>query len=463
MQLPEMEQTLNNTIMTQGIFSDTICAMSTPQGVGGIAVARISGPGAVAIADKIWKGKRLTDCKTHTAHLGTITDDEGDDLDQGVATLFRAPASYTGDDVVELGIHGSAYVQRAVINSLIKAGARLAEAGEFTRRAYANGKIDLAQAEAVADVIASESRQAHKIALSQMRGAYSHRLRALRDRLLELASLLELELDFSEEEVEFASRGQLLGLSQEILSEVDRLAASFKTGSAIKQGIPVAIIGPTNAGKSSLLNSLLGDDRAIVSDVHGTTRDIVEDRLQLGGFTFRIMDTAGLRKTDNEIESLGIERSKKAAAGADIVIYVIDSTNPAQPEMPECDARIIFAPNKIDKAEAIPAIGQCFATCPISAKTGEGIDALKECLIEIAQTQLSSQTSVLVTNARHYESLLLASESIARAISGLRANISGDLVAQDIRQTIHHLSSILGQITTPEILSTIFTRFCIGK
>lgn len=442
------------------IETDTIAAISTPAGVGGIAVARISGPKALEIADAIWKGKPLASATSHTAHFGVVMDADGVPLDQAVATIFREPASFTGEDTVEISTHGSIYVQQEILNSLIKAGARMAEAGEFTRRAFSNGKLDLAQAEAVADVIASQSREANRIALSQMRGQFSSRLSSLRDRLLELASLLELELDFSEEDVEFASRQSLLQLANEVKAEVDRLSDSFRAGSAIKNGIPVAIIGATNAGKSSLLNALLGDDKAIVSDIHGTTRDIVEDLISIGGYAFRLMDTAGLRDTADTIESLGIRRSIDAASKAHIVIALIDGQNPAMPQIPATDARIIKVWNKADMRQ-MPSQA---ADCAISAKTGHGIDALKDLLADAARKEAASYSgSVLVTNARHHQALLQASESIDRVIQGLKSALSGDLISIDLRLTIHHLSSILGQITTPQILSSIFSRFCIGK
>ncbi len=283
------------------ISNDTICAISTPHGTGGIAVARISGPDAIAITDKIWKGKPLENAPTHTAHLGEIIDTNGEVLDQGVATIFRSPKSYTTEDTVEISVHGSIWIQRELINTLVKAGARIAERGEFTQRAFAAGRFDLAEAEAVADLISSSSRAAHRIAMNQMRGSVSRRLETLRNSLIELASLLELELDFSEEDVEFASRDRLTALAIETKEEIQRLVATFNTGAAIKNGIPIAITGKTNAGKSSLLNALLGDDRAIVSDIHGTTRDIVEDTIEIGDYLVRFQDTAGLRHTDDEI------------------------------------------------------------------------------------------------------------------------------------------------------------------
>lgn len=338
--------------------NDTICAISTPHGSGGIAVARISGPEAFAITDKIWKGKKLGDVKSHTVHLGEVMDSDGAVLDQAVAAVFKAPASYTSEDTVELSVHGSRWIQRELIKSLIKAGARLAERGEFTSRAFAAGRFDLAEAEAVADLIASSSRAAHRIALNQMRGSVSKRLDKLREDLIQLASLLELELDFSEEDVEFASRERLLALATETKNEIERLVGTFNTGSAIKDGIPVAIIGRTNAGKSSLLNALLGDDRAIVSDIHGTTRDIVEDTLEIGDYLVRFQDTAGLRQTDDAIERIGIDRSYKAACTARIVIHVMDGTAAESNDCSDISDiepnRIITVFNKIDIADSPP-------------------------------------------------------------------------------------------------------------
>ena len=444
-----------------GYNDDTICAISTPSGVGGIAVVRISGNKAIEIVDKIWRGKSIDSMATHTVHLGQIIDEDGNALDQAVAAVYRAPNSFTGEDVVELSVHGSLYIQQALLSSLIFNGARLANAGEFTRRAFASGKFDLAQAEAVADLIASESKAAHRIAMNQIRGNFSNRLKLLRDNLLQLISLLELELDFSEEEVEFASRNELINIATSVKEEVARLAKSFKAGKAIKEGIPVAIIGPTNAGKSSLLNALLDDDRAIVSDIHGTTRDVIEDTLSLGDYKFRIMDTAGIRHTDDAIESLGITRSLKAASSAEIVLSVIDITNPIESDVAVSDATLLRVYNKLDKLDGTHTLPKDGIT--ISAKTGEGLDKLKEKMISIAKEAETTHSSVLVTNVRHLEALLNADESITRAIEALNAQLSGELVAQDLRLTIHHLSSILGEISSDEVLGNIFSRFCGGK
>lgn len=453
----EKPQELNMTLS-----NDTICAISTPHGTGGIAVVRVSGPSAIEICDKIWHGRKLAEVKSHTAHLGEIQDSRGDVLDKGVATVFRAPASYTTEDVVELSVHGSLWIQRELIASLIASGARLAEPGEFTRRAFASGRFDLAQAEAVADIIASSSRAAHRIAINQMRGSISKRLDRLRNDLIDLASLLELELDFSEEDVEFASRERLLILAGETKKEIERLVNSFQSGSAIKNGIPVAITGPTNAGKSSLLNALLGDERAIVSDIHGTTRDIIEDTIELGDYTIRFQDTAGIRDTDDEIERMGIDRSYKTANAASIVINVIDGGLPSASfnkiDFPQLKVITVF--NKSDIA-TLPCPPQAIS---ISAKNGSGIDNLKKAIIEkIDAIAPHDNEQVMLTNARHAQALTLAAASITEFIGALNSGIPTDLAAQLLRETLHHLSTVTGTITTPDLLSTIFSRFCIGK
>lgn len=447
---------------------DTICAISSAPGVGGIAVVRVSGPEAFSIVDKIWRGRPIADMDTHTAHLGTVIDTDGTALDQAVATVFRSPGSYTGEDTVELSVHGSRYVQRRVIELLIRTGARLAEAGEYTRRAFVAGHLDLAQAEAVADVIASNSRAAHRIAINQMRGGFSRRLSALRDRLIELASLLELELDFSEEEVEFASRKQLLAIAEEVRDEVGRLHRSFESGQAIKEGIPVAIVGPTNAGKSSLLNALLGDDRAIVSSIPGTTRDTIEETLEIGEYLFRFIDTAGLRHTEDEIERIGIDRSRQAISRARIVVAVSDATKPVEKSLLEeinaAPYRLLIR-NKTDLlTDSEPETTTDYPTIEISAKTGYGIDTLREALLDIAQKEnRQADEGILVSNLRHAQALESAHMSAKRVVEGLVSGLPGDLVAQDLRDTIHHLGAITGTITTPDILHTIFARFCIGK
>lgn len=489
----------------------TICAISTPHGIGGIAVIRVSGDEAISIANRLWKGKDLEQTPSHTAHLGVLVDPaNGERLDEAVATVFRAPASFTGEDVVELSVHGSQWIQNELVNMLIRNGCQLAEPGEFTRRAFANGKLDLAEAEAVADVIAATSRASNRLAQQQMRGQFSAQLGTLHDSMLELASLLELELDFSEEDVEFADRRKLLDIAETTLRTVDSLAASFATGDAIRRGVPTAIVGAPNAGKSSVLNQLIGDDRAIVSDIPGTTRDTIEDTADLGGITFRFIDTAGLRRTSDTIENLGIERSIAAIRRARIVLWVIDARWAAEKpeelgtiaativrELPD-DARAVAVLNKTDligneeQLQSITdstqmAIAPISTLVTISAATQPGVPTLRTLLPSLfsptpninvrpkdGQTAATSNSvcthallnddqTVIVTNARHYQALLAASASLQRVIGGLRANLSGDLVAQDVRETLHHLSSITGVITTPDILTTIFSRFCIGK
>ncbi len=462
-------------MMTDQIYdpTDTICAISTPAGAGAIAVARLSGQDALSIASRIWKGAPLTDAKTHTAHLGNIVDPTtGDILDQAVATVFRAPGTFTGEDIVEFGIHGSRWIQRQLINLLIHNGARMALPGEFTRRAYASGKMDLAEAEAVADVIAASSAASHRLAISQMRGDYSRRLSLIRAELLDLASLLELELDFSEEDVEFASRSRLLELAENLSTELGRLARSFNAGAAIKDGIPVAIIGRTNAGKSSLLNALTGDDRAIVSDIHGTTRDIVEDTLEIGPYLIRFKDTAGLRSTTDVIENLGIERSRSAARTAGLVLFVIDPADSPSPtelknELAEIDTdRLIFVINKSDLNGRMPELPSEVPSVRISAISNFGIEELKQTIVKTIESltgTADTDNHLIVTNARHAAALEAAATSAAAVSQGLRASLPPDLVAQDLRETLHHLASITGEITTPEILQSIFQKFCIGK
>ncbi len=464
-------------------MTDTICAISTPPGIGGIAVARVSGQESIMITQSLWKGVALSPVKSHTAHLGNILDCDGSVLDQALVTVFKAPNSFTGDNVVEISVHGSKYILRQLINALISSGARLADPGEFTRRAFISGKLDLAQAEAVADMIASSSKAAHRKAINQMRGGFSKRLSSLREQLLELASLLELELDFSEEDVEFASRKKLLKIAIDVNTEVNRLLHSFKSGSAIKDGIPVAIVGETNAGKSSLLNTILGDDKAIVSDIHGTTRDIIEDTIEVGDYLFRFMDTAGLRDTTDKIESIGIDRAYSAISHARIVILVIDLTQPlnTQPlqyihNNIESDdlTKLIIALNKSDldgtvltTNEIREALKDCKISSevpilPISAKNGTGIDTL---LKELQKTVAANDETdnVMITNLRHCEALTKAADTSQRVISGLQDNLSGDLIAQDLRETIFHLGTITGNITSQDILTNIFSRFCIGK
>lgn len=455
---------------------DTICAVSTPHGMGGIAVIRVSGDDSLAMVQQRWKGKPLSEMVSHTAHLGYIVDSHGEILDEAVLTVFRAPNSFTGEDVVELSCHGSMWIQQQVIAALIDAGCRAAAGGEFTRRAFANGKLDLSQAEAVADVIASQSRASHHVAMNQMRGAFSRQLSSLRSQLLQFVSLIELELDFSEEDVSFADRERLTALATSIKEVVDSLAGSYHAGNAIKNGLPVAIVGPTNAGKSTLLNVLLGDDRALVSDIKGTTRDVIEDTIVMGGTMLRFIDTAGIRQSSDVIESMGIERSFKKMDEARIVLWVIDATAPVgeledfyNQIVDHCHGKEVLAVvNKIDAGSAHDVVKKLnelgVKIAQISAREGIGVEQLKQDIIETAALpQVSDENAVIVTNARHYHALVRASEALERTLQGLDAGISGDLVSQDIRECMHYLGEITGEISTDDILGEIFAHFCIGK
>lgn len=451
----------------------TICAISTPHGIGGIAVIRVSGPQAISAVDSMWKGKSLAQATTHTAHLGQIIRPDGTPLDQAVATVYRTPRSFTGDDTVEISVHGSLYIQQELLRQLIHAGCRMAEPGEFTRRAFIAGHMDLAQADAIADLIAARSRAAHRLAMQQMRGAFSRRLAQLRQNLLTLASLLELELDFSEEDVEFADRTHLSNLATEIKTEVDRLNSSFAVGNAIRTGVPVAIVGAPNVGKSSLLNRLLGDDRAIVSDIPGTTRDTVEDTTDIDGITFRFIDTAGLRSATDPIERLGIARSHDALRKARIVISLAAPAAKCDTisfetglDIP-ADTTVIYAVNKADLLTALRREKiQSDASAPllISTRTGEGLDALRKQLVDASGAgSLGDDGTIVVTNARHAAALTAAAAALERFLGALRTGLPTDLAAQDLREVLHHLGTITGAVTTPDILSTVFSRFCIGK
>ncbi len=443
-------------------INDTICAISTPPGCGGIAVVRISGPEAIKIANSLWRGKSLETVPSHTAHFGTMLDSDESELDEGVATVFRAPRSFTGEDTVEISVHGSKWIQRQAVNALIDKGARSAGPGEFTRRAFASGRMDLVQVEAVADLIASSSRAAARVALSQMRGGVSSRLDKLREQLIELAALLELELDFSEEDVEFASRDKLIETTDNILAELRHLLSTFRSGAAIKEGIPVAIAGATNAGKSSLLNALLGEDRAIVSDIHGTTRDTIEDTIEIGDYLLRFIDTAGIRHTDDSIERLGIERSIRALKHARIILHVVDATAPQETNLDAAgeDAIVIRILNKCDAVSSVSGDG-----IKISALNGDGLDEVRKSLVQAAEAESKDlgEDAVLITNVRHAEALKAAATSAQALSDGLRTTLPADLLAQDLRETLHHLSTITGEITTNDILINIFENFCIGK
>lgn len=441
--------------------SDTIVAISTPRGVGGIAVARLSGPDALTIAEK-----HLSSLSTYQPiNLSTLSPRRAtycrfDELDDVVAVYF--PKGYTGEPTVEISCHGSLYVQQALLQALVDSGARLAEAGEFTQRAFLNGRLDLSQAEAVADLIDSVTPAQHRLAVSQLRGGYAQKLKALRQQLLDLTSLLELELDFSQEDVEFADRGRLQSLLHELKEETLRLIASFRLGNALKRGVPVAIVGKPNAGKSSLLNALLGDDRAIVSDIPGTTRDTIEETLTLDGITFRFIDTAGLRHSDDCVETLGVERSKKAVEQADIVLYLRDATKPGEePDLDLSDKTVIEVYTKADLLEDSSRVrGLC-----LSSKTGLGLDTLRKEILSRFHAQMgdTGQEDILLSNARHYEALKLVRQALDAVSQGLADGIPADLVAVDLRDALYHLGTITGEVTSDELLGNIFGRFCIGK
>ncbi len=481
--------------------TDTIAAISTPAGSGGIAVIRVSGPLAIPIVDSAWKGKSLLKADSHTAHFGTYHNVDGNLLDECIATVFRAPHTFTGEDVVELSVHGSKWIQRETLADLIHRGARVAEPGEFTRRAFLNGKLDLAQAEGVADLIAASSKAAHTLAVSQTRGNFSKEIEVLRDKLIEFASLLELELDFSEEDVEFADRQKLLDLSHTILTKVNRLSSSYSSGAVLKEGVPVVIAGIPNAGKSSLLNLLLNDDKAIVSDIPGTTRDSIEDTVEINGVLYRFIDTAGLRNSTDTVEKIGIDRARTLMKKASIVIWLIDPTSPLPPQEDELttflsenpDARLILLHNKSDLTPLLPTASlftllsqfpssRCLPSSPttsmqlfptselhpvsiiaFSTKTSEGLPELIERLTTLSTGSYNPETELIVTNIRHYEALKKGSESLHRAVEGIKNGISGDFIAQDVREALHHLGTITGTITTPTLLHSIFSRFCIGK
>ncbi|MBO7316773.1 MAG: tRNA uridine-5-carboxymethylaminomethyl(34) synthesis GTPase MnmE [Paludibacteraceae bacterium] len=454
------------------INDNTICAISTAAGVGGIAVIRVSGKRAIKISDKIFKplksGKSIAEMSRNTVQFGRIINSKNEIIDEVLISLFRAPNSFTGEDVVEIGCHGSLFIQQEILKLLIENGCSMAKAGEFTQRAFLNGKMDLSQAEAVADLIASNSKAAHRIALNQMRGGFSDELAQLRMKLLDFTSLVELELDFADhEELEFADRTELQQLANEIEKKISRLTNSFSVGNAIKNGIPVAIVGETNAGKSTLLNRLVGEEKAIVSDIHGTTRDIIEDTVSLNGILFRFIDTAGIRETADTIENLGIERTYQTIEKAQIVLWIIDaattsSFDPTQLPISE-DKTLIIVFNKTDKTD-VSHLTTTYTHCFISAKNNTGIDHLQELLIKASNINDEILEDVTVSNARHYESLCLALSAIRRVQEGLSSGLSGDLLSMDLRECINHLGTITGgAVSTDEVLENIFSKFCIGK
>lgn len=468
-----MEQEINTDAVV-GNMKETIVAISTPYGSGGIAVIRVSGPQAIEIVGKGWLGADLGSVPSHTAHLGKITSADGEVLDTAVAVVYRGPKSFTGEDTVELSVHGSKWIQREVVETLIGYGARAAEPGEFTRRAFMNGRLDLVQAEAVADVIASSSRAAHRLAVSQMSGSFSKKINSLRDHLVELASLLELELDFSEEDVEFADRIKLREIADETLATISRLVSTYKSGRAFKEGVPVAIAGKPNAGKSTLLNELLQEEKAIVSDIPGTTRDVIEDTVEIDGVLFRFFDTAGLRATDDTVERIGIDRAYEVIGRSSIVVWLIDGDSSAdeiQKQIDDIKVQInahkelknLVVFTKSDKKEVGRDFMSSVCGMQISAKTGSGINRLKKELLRLAKEEHDPDNELIVTNARHYAALQSGADALRRAREALETNLSADFIAQDIREAIHYLSEVTGEISTDTLLENIFANFCIGK
>ena len=480
---------------------DTICAPATIPGTGAISVIRLSGPEALSIADKVVTCNRtpLSSTDGYRIRYGTVFDNDGEIVDNVLVSVFRAPHSYTGEDSAEIGCHASGYIVQTIIGLLLDAGARSAGPGEFTRRAFVNGKMDLAQAEAVADVIAAQDKAAHRVAMNQLKGGYSKELGKLRAKLLKMTSLLELELDFSEEDVEFASRGELSLLVNDVLHHVSTLASSFKRGNAVKNGLPVAIIGPANSGKSTLLNAIIGEDRAIVSDIAGTTRDTIEEVLNVGGVSLRFIDTAGIRDTEETVEKIGIGRSLKKMQEASIILGILDPARGSSgmkvdvqfflSNVDLSEQKLILVLNKIDLTEGgneadsgvnknvirgnkiVSLIENKSIDIPlvkISAKTGEGLVDLMSTLSNKASDLVGTSDSTLVTNLRHYEALRKSEAPLRRVLAGLGATdhatpLPPDLIAQDLREALHYIGSIVGEISTDEVLGNIFREFCIGK
>ncbi|WP_187262307.1 tRNA uridine-5-carboxymethylaminomethyl(34) synthesis GTPase MnmE [Pontibacter beigongshangensis] len=452
--------------------SDTIVAVATASGVGAIAVIRLSGPEAVAIVQRVFRGKDLLQQPSHTIHFGTIRD--GDKvLDEVLVSLFRAPTSYTKEDVVEVSCHGSDFIVQQLMQLFLKQGARLAQAGEFTKRAFLNGQFDLAQAEAVADLISSDSALSHEVAMKQMRGGFSQEIKKLRAELVHFASMIELELDFGEEDVEFADREQLRLLIANIQRIIRELLKSFELGNVIKNGVPTVIVGKPNAGKSTLLNKLLNEEKAIVSDVPGTTRDFIEDEINIEGISFRFIDTAGLRETTDKVEAIGVERTLQKLSESSLIIYLFDiiTTTPEElrEELRQINPKklpIMAVANKIDEASptTLTAFAEVENLVQISAAEGANMDGLKEALVaKVNLGKLNTREQTIVTNLRHVDSLNKTYEALDDTLSGLDLGISNDLVAADIRRALHHLGQITGEITTDDLLDNIFTKFCIGK
>lgn len=466
-------------------IEDTICAPATVPGTGAIAIIRMSGKDSFRIADKVvsCKGSTISETEGYKLRYGVALEADGTDLDTVLVSVFRSPHSYTGEDSVEISCHSSKYVVERLLQRLVDSGARMAGPGEFTQRAFVNGKMDLAQAEAVADVISSQNAAAHRVAYSQLKGGFSKELKTLRDELLKMTSLLELELDFSEEDVEFASRRELSALLDGALRHIHSLSDSFRYGNALRNGVPVAIVGAVNAGKSTLLNALVGDDRAIVSDIAGTTRDTVEETMTIDGILFRFIDTAGLRTTQDEVEKIGISRSYKKMSEAEIVLALLDVTVPEEENehsisdivnnLDVKSQKLIVLLNKVDVLgsninvsllnNTVSSPDEKVTKLYISAKTGFGLDTLRTLLSDSQKTATLDSGQTIVTNLRHYQSLMSAAASLEKVRSSLATSQTPDLLSEDLRQALHHLSSILGEVTPDEVLGNIFERFCIGK
>jgi len=467
-----------------GIYvNDTICAISTASGIGAIAVVRLSGERSHEIALSVFRKKRgalnINDIEAYKAYFGEIFNPQSEEMiDEVLMTFFKNPHSYTGEDSVEISCHGSVYVQQKILELLVNQGARLAEPGEFSKRAFINGKLDLTQAEAVADLISSQNEASHRIAVNQLKGGFSKELKYLRAKLLDLTSLLELELDFSEEDVEFADRTQLREILNESLTHIGKLTDSFRLGNAIKNGIPVAIVGETNAGKSTLLNAILGEERAIVSDIEGTTRDTIEETFNINGTLYRFIDTAGIRETSETIEKIGIERTFRKISEADIILGMLDLTKSYESVCKSADLIIskidtkkqtlLLVGNKRDLAASFPIskLKEAHQNIPftfISAKETTDIDALKSLIINHSSIHKVTSNEALVTNARHYEALVHAAESLRQVQDGMDMNLSADLLAEDLKEGLYQLGSITGEVTNNEVLGNIFGRFCVGK
>lgn len=466
-------------------IEDTICAPATVPGTGAIAIIRMSGKDSFRIADKVvsCKGSTISETEGYKLRYGVALEADGTDLDTVLVSVFRSPHSYTGEDSVEISCHSSKYVVERLLQRLVDSGARMAGPGEFTQRAFVNGKMDLAQAEAVADVISSQNAAAHRVAYSQLKGGFSKELKTLRDELLKMTSLLELELDFSEEDVEFASRRELSALLDGALRHIHSLTDSFRYGNALRNGVPVAIVGAVNAGKSTLLNALVGDDRAIVSDIAGTTRDTVEETMTIDGILFRFIDTAGLRTTQDEVEKIGIYRSYKKMSEAEIVLALLDVTVPEEENehsisdivnnLDVKSQKLIVLLNKVDVLgsninvsllnNTVSSPDEKVTKLYISAKTGFGLDTLRTLLSDSQKTATLDSGQTIVTNLRHYQSMMSAAASLEKVRSSLATSQTPDLLSEDLRQALHHLSSILGEVTPDEVLGNIFERFCIGK